>query len=458
MEITRVTQLEDAFTGEPSKSSRFEVKILKKYSDEKFLIADDSDHCILRLDPHVKYQHLLKENNKLRIINPKVDFERKELKIEPTTRFVEIRELPNDEYEDESQKEESQEDKDEKVEGQLTTIEDVMNSFESKDKYLKVEVMFQDSRNVFQVGDESGHCYLFTENHEELLEKGKHLYILNFHVSKDNTIVLDQTSYVELTSEYEKSFEEKRFEFVVKHQHKSSGVLLSQEFSGAVSPNPEDVVLANCKVCLKNVKYILKHLSKSPDCEKIYTEAELSELRQEAKVRNKKKEKSWKKSHKENVSAQNAKYYKNNSKVEKKPKIIDKKPVEKPPDDPNAYSIEDALRQGEDWVNEEIDWKREVQCRECKKTFISRSIYAHITRKRECKDKYSEKEKEKLSMRNFVGTKEKEKIWFQENKEKVAEQKKEWYQKNKSEIARKKAIEYEQHKDFYRYQKADYYE
>ena len=36
---------------------------------------------------------------------------------------------------------------------------------------------------------------------EELLDKGKHLNIFKFHVSKDNTIVLDHNSSVELTSE-----------------------------------------------------------------------------------------------------------------------------------------------------------------------------------------------------------------------------------------------------------------
>ena len=97
MEIPTVTLLEDAFKGEPSKCSKFEVTILKKYSDDKFLITDDSDHCTLRADPHKElYKYLLKENNKLRIINPKVNIALKELKIESTTSVVVIKKFSND--------------------------------------------------------------------------------------------------------------------------------------------------------------------------------------------------------------------------------------------------------------------------------------------------------------------------------------------------------------------------
>ena len=96
MEIPTVTLLADAFTGEPSKSSKYEVTILKKYSDDKFLITDDSDHCTLRADPHKElYKYLLMENNKLRIINPKVNIGPKELEIEPTTSVVVISKFSN---------------------------------------------------------------------------------------------------------------------------------------------------------------------------------------------------------------------------------------------------------------------------------------------------------------------------------------------------------------------------
>ena len=97
MEIPTVMLLEDAFIGEPSKSSKFEVTILKKYSDDKFLITDDSDHCTLRADPHKElYKYLLKENNKLRIINPKVNIVLKELEIESTTSVIVIKNFSND--------------------------------------------------------------------------------------------------------------------------------------------------------------------------------------------------------------------------------------------------------------------------------------------------------------------------------------------------------------------------
>ena len=97
MEIPNVTLLEDAFKGEPSKSSKFEVTILKKYSDDKFLITDDSDHCTLRSDPHKElYKYLLTEKNKLRIINPKVNISLKELEIESTTSVVVIKRFSNE--------------------------------------------------------------------------------------------------------------------------------------------------------------------------------------------------------------------------------------------------------------------------------------------------------------------------------------------------------------------------
>ena len=166
MEITRVTQLEDAFTGEPSKSSRFEVKILKKYSDEKFLIADDSDHCILRLDPHVKYQHLLKENNKLRIINPKVDFERKELKIEPTTSVVVIKN--NKAQDKESQNDKSHEDESheagDKAANMNSKIQPILLEMSfvpinrTKNNTVAFKILKQLTRKSFIVADSSGHC------------------------------------------------------------------------------------------------------------------------------------------------------------------------------------------------------------------------------------------------------------------------------------------------------------
>ena len=198
--------LKEAFSGEPPKNSKVEVKILKSFPDnQKFLIADDSDYCEMVLDndsPNQRYLHLLEVNKKLRIVNPEYDFEKKTLKIQSITTITEINE--DEEEREHSDSEESQsESEDEKVETQLATIEDVMHSFESEDKYLKVKVMHQDSQNVFHVADESGHCYLFAENHEEFLEKGNHLNVFEFHVSKDNTIVLDQNSYVELASEYE---------------------------------------------------------------------------------------------------------------------------------------------------------------------------------------------------------------------------------------------------------------
>ena len=222
------------------------------------------------------------------------------------------------------------------------------------------------------------------------------------------------------------------------------------------------VELTNCKGCLKNKISLLKHLSKVPECKSIYTEEELSELKKEAKAKSKKKEKAWKDEHKDHVSAQNAKHYQTKIKSKQPPKDLGK-----------YYSVEDVIEQAENWPDEEIDWTLSVQCRECKKMFKSTGIHMHMTQGALCNKKYSKDEVERVGFRTYLGTKEKEKQWleenkqkiadqkkkwYQENKEKVAETKKKWYQKNKSEIAQKKAIEYEQHKDFYRYQKANYYE
>ena len=90
--------LKDAFSGEASKTSKFKIKLLKVLSEGRFLIADDSDYCELILGPvHPNMHHnLLKVNNSLTILNPKVDQERKELIIMSTTSIFQSQENQTD--------------------------------------------------------------------------------------------------------------------------------------------------------------------------------------------------------------------------------------------------------------------------------------------------------------------------------------------------------------------------
>ena len=209
MEIPTVTLLKDAFTGEPSKSSKFEVTILKKYSDDKFLITDDSDHCTLRADPHKElYKYLLKENNKLRIINPKVDFAKKELKLEPTTSVVVIK---NDKAQDkESQNDKSHEAGD-KAADMNSKIQPILLEMSfvpinrTKNNTVAFKILKQLTRKSFIVADSSGHCNFEIDEKllnypEGLLKEGKCLKIIGAKVkkfSKSRTLTFDKESSAE---------------------------------------------------------------------------------------------------------------------------------------------------------------------------------------------------------------------------------------------------------------------
>ena len=218
------------------------------------------------------------------------------------------------------------------------------------------------------------------------------------------------------------------------------------------------VELTNCKGCLKNKISLLKHLSKVPECKSIYTEEELSELKKEAKAKSKKKEKSWKAQHKDHVSAQNAEYYQTKIKSKEPPKDVGK-----------YYSVQDVIDQANNWPDVDIDWNLSVQCRECMKMFKSTGIHMHMNQGAVCSKKYSKNEVERVGFRTYLGTKEKEKVWLEKNKQKVADQKKKWCQENKDKVADVKKEWYqknktkvlqnhENHKDFYRNEMAEYYE
>ena len=217
--------------------------------------------------------------------------------------------------------------------------------------------------------------------------------------------------------------------------------------------------LTNCKGCLKNFMCtsILKHLDKKKEsCMKIYTAAELSELREEAKKRNKKKEKSWKAKNMDQVLAQNSEYRKRKSKSNNKPKSAEKTDdcSEKPQEESSFYTFQEALNQVKEDKVHEIDWNFRVQCRICQKTFKSNGILNHVSSNLACYYKISEDERDQLRLRNVKITKEKKSVWLEENKSKVAYQKKEWYERNKAMIAQDKKA----HRDFHAFKSSVYHE
>ena len=70
--------------------------------------------------------------------------------------------------------------------------------------------------------------------------------------------------------------------------------------------------LNDCKVCHEYFGSVLKHLVMKPECMNAYSEEEIFDIKMASKARTKNKEKDWKRRHKSEISAQNAKRYKMN--------------------------------------------------------------------------------------------------------------------------------------------------
>ena len=68
----------------------------------------------------------------------------------------------------------------------------------------------------------------------------------------------------------------------------------------------------DCKVCNEYFQSVLKHLVMKPECMNAYSEEEIFDIKMATKARTKNKEKEWKRRHKSEISAQNAKRYKMN--------------------------------------------------------------------------------------------------------------------------------------------------
>ena len=90
------TVLSKRRSPEESMNLKFTVRILKQYSENIFLIADDSGYCELVLrDPKPLHRLLILENNCVKIVNPEIVSVYDEIVVNKNTSVFQTRDLKN---------------------------------------------------------------------------------------------------------------------------------------------------------------------------------------------------------------------------------------------------------------------------------------------------------------------------------------------------------------------------
>ena len=273
------TPLKDVFSGEPPKSSQVEVKILKSFSKNRFVIADDSDFCELLFDEESsgdQNHQFLKLNTKLRIVNPKYDYEKKALRIQSTTKILQIQEHQNpneiqDCHEDSKSDKMNQKqmvkckemdqagpisNESNLKETLLCTKTNIKEVFEFRSNEIKhwvliVEVLHEKSTDLFVIADDCGHCELkiqCSKFRNDSIKEGKYLKIYNPKIDRQNDmIVLENCSKIKSISYI--PLEKKKFKY--------------------------------CKGCeeVQKANSLLKHIAHSKKCLNFYGESQFEEMK-----------------------------------------------------------------------------------------------------------------------------------------------------------------------------------
>ena len=308
------TVLSKRRSPEESTNLKFTVRILKQYSENIFLIADDSGYCELVLrDPKPLHRLLILENNCVKIVNPEIVSVYDEIVVNKNTSVFQTRDLKNvkakkqssghsTKEQDEAKRRKSDVcEKCKKVCDENSLLKHISHAKKCKKFYGKrYDIMLADSKKAVQKVKNSrlsakirkSMKKRYLEKGEEIKEKVRERYhAKKLVISKRRKELHDQKQKLEDQKHEERIADQKLYKKPYKAPKAATGSILPyriiKEDQGKIEVNENQAVCGKCENVMA-IENFLKHVTKNEKCKDFYGNR-LEDMRKERRKQVKKK-------------------------------------------------------------------------------------------------------------------------------------------------------------------------